>query len=147
MANLNRVLLIGNLTRDPELRYTPKGTAVVDIGLAVNRIYSGEDGEKKEETTFVDVTLWGRQAEVAGQYLHKGSPVFIEGRLQLDTWDDKQTGQKRSKLRVVGENLQLLGDRREPASPPPRPPQRASVPQPTRPAGVREPDLSGEVPF
>ena len=104
MANLNRVLLIGNLTRDPEVRYTPKGTAVAEIGLAVNRIYSGEDGEKKEETTFVDVTLWARQAEIAGQYLKKGRPVFIEGRLQLDTWDDKQTGQKRSRLRVVSES-------------------------------------------
>src|SRR6476620_8969586 len=112
MANLNRVLLIGNLTRDPELRYTPKGTAVTEIGLAVNRIYSGEDGEKKEETIFVDVTLWARQAEIAGQYLKKGRPVFIEGRLQLDTWDDKQTGQKRSRLRVVAENLQLLGSPR-----------------------------------
>jgi single-strand DNA-binding protein len=76
MANLNRVLLIGNLTRDPELRYTPKGTAVTEIGLAVNRIYSGEDGEKKEETTFVDVTLWARPAEIAGQYLRKGRPVL-----------------------------------------------------------------------
>src|SRR6202047_2442877 len=113
MANLNRVLLIGNLTRDPEVRYTPKGTAVAEIGLAVNRIYSGEDGEKKEETTFVDVTLWARQAEIAGQYLKKGRPVFIEGRLQLDSWDDKQTGQKRSRLRVVAENLQLLGGRGE----------------------------------
>src|SRR6202047_666768 len=113
MANLNRVLLIGNLTRDPEVRYTPKGTAVTEIGLAVNRIYSGEDGEKKEETTFVDVTLWARQAEIAGQYLKKGRPVFIEGRLQLDSWDDKQTGQKRSRLRVVAENLQLLGSRQE----------------------------------
>ena len=120
MANLNRVLLIGNLTRDPEVRYTPKGTAVAELGIAVNRIYSGEDGEKKEETTFVDVTLWARQAEVAGQYLKKGRPVFIEGRLQLDTWDDKQSGQKRSRLRVVGENIQLLGARQEgeaPASP------------------------------
>ena len=113
MANLNRVLLIGNLTRDPEVRYTPKGTAVTEIGLAVNRVYSGEDGEKKEETTFVDVTLWARQAEIAGQYLKKGRPVFIEGRLQLDTWDDKQTGQKRSRMRVVAENLQLLGSRQE----------------------------------
>jgi len=118
MANLNRVLLIGNLTRDPEVRYTPKGTAVADIGLAVNRVYSAEDGEKKEETTFVDVTLWGRQAEVAGQYLKKGRPVFIEGRLQLDTWDDKQTGQKRSRLRVVSENMQLLGSRSESEGPP-----------------------------
>src|ERR1700746_1728517 len=118
MANLNRVLLIGNLTRDPEVRYTPKGTAVADLGLAVNRVYSGEDGEKKEETTFVDVTLWARQAEIAGQYLKKGRPVFIEGRLQLDTWDDKQTGQKRSRLRVVCENMQLLGSRPESEGPP-----------------------------
>lgn len=113
MANLNRVLLIGNLTRDPELRYTPKGTPVVELGLAVNRVYSGEDGEKKEEATFVEVTLWGRQAEVASQYLTKGRPVFIEGRLQLDTWDDKQTGQRRSRLGVIGESLQFLGQRPE----------------------------------
>ena len=151
MANLNRVLLIGNLTRDPEVRYTPKGTAVAEIGLAVNRIYSGEDGEKKEETTFVDVTLWARQAEVAGQYLKKGRPVFIEGRLQLDTWDDKQTGQKRSRLRVVSENLQLLGSRQEgDSSSPAPPPRRASAaPTPSRPE-PRDPDLDAEpddIPF
>src|ERR1700758_3689082 len=98
MANLNRVLLIGNLTRDPEVRYTPKGTAIADIGIAVNRVYSGGDGQKKEEVTFIDATLWGRQAEVAQQYLQKGSSIFIEGRLQLDNWDDKQTGTKRSRL-------------------------------------------------
>ena len=103
MANFNKVMLMGNLTRDPEVRYTPKGTAVAEIGLAVNRIYSGENNEKREETTFVDVTLWGRTAEVAGEYLKKGRPVFIEGRLQLDLWEDKQSGQKRSKLRVVAE--------------------------------------------
>ena len=113
MANLNRVLLIGNLTRDPEIRYTPKGTAVAEIGIAVNRVFSGEDGEKREEVTFVDVTLWSRLAEIAEQYLKKGRSVFIEGRLQLDSWDDKQTGQKRSRLRVVGENLQMLGSRGE----------------------------------
>jgi len=151
MANLNRVLLIGNLTRDPEVRYTPKGTAVAEIGLAVNRIYSGEDGEKKEETTFVDVTLWARQAEVAGQYLKKGRPVFIEGRLQLDTWDDKQTGQKRSRLRVVSENLQLLGSRQEgESSSPASPPRRASTAAaPSRPE-PRDPDLDVEpddIPF
>lgn len=111
MANLNKVMLIGNLTRDPEVRYTPKGTAVADIGMAINRYYQSESGEKREETTFVDVTLWGRQAEVAGEYLKKGRPVYIEGRLQLDSWDDKQTGQKRSKLKVVGEAMQLLGGR------------------------------------
>jgi len=109
MANVNKVMLIGNLTRDPEVRYTPKGTAVTDIGMAINRIRTGDNGERIEETTYVDVTLWGRQAELAGQYLGKGRSVYIEGRLQLDTWDDKNTGQKRSKLRVVGENMQFIG--------------------------------------
>jgi len=144
MPSLNKTFLIGNLTRDPEVRYTPKGVPVCELGLAINRTWS-EDGQKREETTFVDVTLWGRTAEIAQQYLHKGSPVFIEDRLQLDTWEDRQTGQKRSKLKVIGENLQLLGDRRESTSPPPRPPQRVSAPP--RPAGVREPDLDMEPPF
>src|SRR5260221_12360749 len=109
MANLNRVLLIGNLTREVDLRYTPKGTPVAEITLAINRVSKSEDGTKREEATFVDVTLWARLAEIADKFLRKGSPVFIEGRLQLDTWEDKQTGQKRSRLRVVGENMQLLG--------------------------------------
>jgi single-strand DNA-binding protein len=111
MANLNKVLLLGNVTRDPEVRYTPKGSAVCDLGVAINRAYTTDSGEKREEVTFVEVTLWGRTAEIAGEYLKKGRPVFIEGRLQMDTWDDKQTGQKRSRLRVVGENMQLLGGR------------------------------------
>lgn|ERR1700686_1184614 len=111
MASFNKVILLGNLTRDPEVRYTPKGTAVAELGMAVNRVYTAENGEKREETTFVDVTLWGRTAEIAGEYLKKGRPVFIEGRLQLDSWEDKQSGQKRSKLKVVGEGLQLLGSR------------------------------------
>lgn len=111
MANLNKVMLIGNCTRDPEIKYTPKGTAVAELGLAIGRIWTTESGERREETTFVDVELWGRQAEIAGEYLKKGRPVYIEGRLKLDTWDDKQTGQKRSKMRVVCENLQLLGAR------------------------------------
>ncbi|HEV2840426.1 MAG TPA: single-stranded DNA-binding protein [Chthoniobacterales bacterium] len=111
MASFNKVILLGNLTRDPEVRYTPKGTAVTELGMAVNRVYTAENGEKREETTFVDITLWGRTAEIAGEYLKKGRPVFIEGRLQLDTWDDKQSGQKRSKLKVVGEGLQLIGSR------------------------------------
>jgi single-strand DNA-binding protein len=109
MANLNKVMLIGNLTRDPELRYTPKGTAVADIGMAINRVRTDEQGQRQEDTTFVDVTLWGRQAELAQQYLSKGRPVYIEGRLQMDTWEDKASGQKRSKLKVVGENMQFLG--------------------------------------
>ncbi len=100
---------MGNLTRDPEIRYTPKGSAVTEIAIAVNRYFSSESGEKREETTFVDVVLWGRTAEIASQYLAKGRPVLIEGRLQLDTWEDKQTGQKRSRMRVVGESMQLIG--------------------------------------
>jgi single-strand DNA-binding protein len=111
MASFNKVILLGNLTRDPEVRYTPKGSAVCDLGIAVNRQYTLDSGEKREEVTYVDVVLWARLAEIAGEYLRKGRPVFIEGRLQLDTWDDKQTGQKRSKLRVIGETMQLLGSR------------------------------------
>ena len=111
MASFNKVILLGNLTRDPEVRYTPKGTAVTELGMAVNRVYTADNGEKREETTFVDVTLWGRTAEIAGEYLKKGRPVLIEGRLQLDSWDDKQSGQKRTKLKVVGEGLQLIGSR------------------------------------
>lgn len=109
MASYNKVMLIGNLTRDPEVRYTPKGSAVCDIGLAVNRVYNSDSGEKVEEVTFVDVVLWSKLAELAGKYLHKGRPVFIEGRLQMDSWEDKQTGQKRTRLRVVGEQMQFLG--------------------------------------
>jgi single-strand DNA-binding protein len=109
MASFNKVILLGNLTRDPEVRYTPKGTAVTDLGLAVNRTYTADNGEKREEVTFVDVTFWGRTAEVAGEYLKKGRPVFVEGRLQLDSWDDKTSGQKRTKLKVIGENMQMLG--------------------------------------
>ena len=111
MASFNKVILLGNLTRDPEIRYTPKGSAVCDLGIAVNRQYTLENGERREEVTYVDVVLWARLAEIAAEYLKKGRPIFIEGRLQLDTWDDKQSGQKRSKLRVIGENMQMLGSR------------------------------------
>ena len=109
MASFNRVILMGNLTRDPELRYTPSGTAVCEIGLAVNDRRRNPDGEWVEETTFVDVVLWSKTAETCNQYLSKGAPVLIEGRLKLDTWE--QEGQKRSKLRVVGEKMQMLGGR------------------------------------
>jgi single-strand DNA-binding protein len=150
MASFNKVILLGNLTRDPEVRYTPKGTAVADLGLAVNRSYTAENGEKREEVTFVDVTFWGRTAEVAGEYLKKGRPVFVEGRLQLDSWDDKQSGQKRTKLKVIGENMQMLGSPRgagggdeegggsRPSSSRPAPPPRAAAPS--------EPD-DDEIPF
>ena len=109
MASFNKVILMGNLTRDPELRYTPKGMAIAKIGLAVNRNWTNEAGEKKEEVTFVDVDVFGRTAENVGQYMRKGRPIMIEGRLRLDQWDDKQTGQKRSKLGVVAETVQFLG--------------------------------------
>lgn len=108
MASFNRVILLGNLTRDPELRYIPSGTAVTEVGLAVNDRRKGANGEWIEETTFVDVTLWGRTAEIATEYLSKGSPVLIEGRLKLDSWQDKE-GQKRSKLKVIGERMQMVG--------------------------------------
>lgn len=109
MASVNKVILIGNLTRDPEVRYTPKGTAVGDIALACNRVRIDESKNRIEEVTYIDVTLWGRQAELAQQYLTKGRPVYLEGRLQMDTWQDKATGQNRSKLKVVAENMQFLG--------------------------------------
>jgi single-strand DNA-binding protein len=107
MASFNRVILMGNLTRDVEVRYTPGGTAVSEIGLAVNDRRKDAKGEWVDETTFVDVTLWGRTAEIAGEYLTKGAPLLVEGRLKLDTWE--KDGQKRSKLRVVCENMRMLG--------------------------------------
>lgn len=109
MASFNRVIVMGNLTRDVELRYVQSGTAVADIGLAVNDRRKNQTGEWIEETTFVDVTLWGRTAEVAGEYLSKGSPVLIEGRLKYETWETD--GQKRAKLKVVGEKMQMVGGR------------------------------------
>ena len=129
MANLNKVMLIGNLTRDPELRYTPSGKAVAEFGLAINRVWYNDQKQKQEETTFVDITLWARQAEIAQQYRTKGSPAYIEGRLSLDTWDDKATGQKRSKLKVVGDTLQLLGSRNQAGGGAPSAPHAAHTPQ------------------
>ena len=157
MPNLNKVMLIGNLTRDPELKYTPKGTAVAEIGLAVNRTYTTDTGEKREETTFIDITFWGRVAEIVGEYCKKGKPLFVEGRLQLDTWDDKTTGQKRSKLKVVGDNIQLLGSREgggggEPGEPSQsRPTARPAAARPAAPPRPpADPDLDAEpddIPF
>lgn len=109
MASFNKVVLVGNLTRDVEVKFTPSGTAVAEIGLAVNEKRKDASGEWVEDVTFVDVTLWGRQAEVAGEYLSKGSSVLIEGRLKLDQWEKE--GQKRSKLKVVGENMRLMGSK------------------------------------
>src|SRR5580692_6468672 len=108
MANFNKVILAGNLTRDPELRYTPKGTAVARLGLAVNRTWTDEAGQKKEEVSFIDIDAFGRQAEVIAQYMKKGRPLLVEGRLKLDTWEDKNTKQKQSKLKVVLESFSFL---------------------------------------
>jgi single-strand DNA-binding protein len=109
MANFNKVILMGNLTRDPEVRYTPKGTAIAKLGLAVNRKYSVDGGETREETTFIDIDAFGKQAELISQYLRKGNPIFVEGRLKLDQWEDKNTGSKASKLKVILEAFQFIG--------------------------------------
>src|SRR5476649_89102 len=144
MASFNKVILVCNLTRDPELRYTPKGTAIAKIGLAVNRVWTNEAGEKKEEVTFVDVDVFGRTAENVGQYMRKGRPIMIEGRLKLDQWDDKSTGAKRSKLGVVAETVQFLGG--APAAPRPARPAAASAPA-TEPVEGDGPPESDDVPF
>ena len=140
MASFNRVILAGNLTRDPELRYTPKGTAIARIGLAINRTYTTETGEKKEEVTFVDVEAWGRQAEVIAQYMKKGRPFLVEGRLKLDQWEDKNTHQKQSKLKVVLESFSFIDSKGGEANAVPggaRPaapaPASADVPPPAEP--------------
>jgi single-strand DNA-binding protein len=108
MANLNKVFLIGNLTRDPELRYTPSGTAIASFGIAVNRNWKGQSGEKKEEVCFVDISMFGRPAEVINEYFSKGNPIFIEGRLRFEQWETKD-GQRRNALKVIAENFQFLG--------------------------------------
>ena len=151
MASFNKVILMGNLTRDPELRYTPKGTAIAKVGLAVNRNWTSESGEKKEEVTFIDIDIFGRTAENVGQYMRKGRPILVEGRLKLDQWDDKQTGQKRSRLGVVAETVQFLGSAPggageggpAPASRPARP-AAASAVEPVEGDGPPESD---DVPF
>jgi len=154
MASFNKVILVGNLTRDPELRYTQKGTAIAKIGLAVNRVWTNEAGEKKEEVTFVDVDVFGRTAENVGQYMRKGRPILIEGRLRLDQWDDKQTGQKKSKLGVVAETVQFLGspaggnEGGAPAAPrPPRPAAAAPSAPASEPVEGDGPPESDDVPF
>ena len=158
MANLNSVHLMGNLTRDPEVRHTPKGTAVCDISLAINRMLPPEQegGERREEVTYVDVTLWGRTAENAGQYLAKGRNVFVDGRLALETWEDKQSGQKRSRLNVVAESLQFLGSRPAQGATPEAPTEtkpanhKRQAPADKKSKPERDPDLDAEpeeVPF
>ncbi len=152
MASFNKVILAGNLTRDPELRYTPKGTAVAKLGVAVNRTWTSESGERREEVTFVDVDAFGKQAEVITQYLRKGRGILVEGRLKLDTWDDKQTGQKKSRLGVVLEGFSFLdGGNRSEGAPAPGPAPTAPRPSrpsaPTQPADSDGPPPDDDVPF
>lgn len=149
MASYNQVILIGNLTRDPELRVTPKGTSICQFSIAVNRTYKDESGNSKEEVNFFDIEAWGKQGETISKYMSKGRPIFVQGRLRQDTWDDKTTGQKRSKIKIVLEGFQFIGSREggasqasggaseesfdqaspvERNSPPPRPPQRNAPP-------------------
>ena len=149
MASYNRVILVGNLTRDVELKYLQSGTPVTEIGLAVNNRRKTQSGEWVDDPVFVDVTLWGRTAEVASEYLSKGSPVLIEGRLKYDTWETD--GQKRSKLRVVGELMQMLGTRGAGGERSrPTPPEEAHF---SEPAGVQPPGPQpsgtgeGDIPF
>ncbi len=149
MASFNKVMLMGNLTRDPEVRYTPKGTAVCTLGLAVNERYSTQSGETREEVVYVDIDVWGRQAETAGQYLAKGRPVFVEGRLRLDQWDDKESGQKRSRLKVVGQRVQFLGSPRQGAEFQEGAPSSGSEPAGSRPAPQESsnPNDDDNIPF
>jgi len=155
MASFNKVILMGNLTRDPELRYTPKGTAVSRIGLAVNRTWKTETGETKEEVTFVDVDAFGRQAETIAQYLKKGSPILVEGHLRLHSWEDKQTNQKRNVLRVGLESFKFVGSAqpRETGTVEPPRPRAATPPAAPAPAEVEAapepegPPPEDDVPF
>ena len=152
MANFNKVILAGNLTRDPELRYTPKGMAIAKIGLAINRKWKSETGEMKEEATFVDVDAFGKTAETIGQYLKKGRPILIEGRLRYQTWDDKQSGQKKSKLGVVMETFQFLdsgGGRGDGGGPSEAPAPRPAAASASAPEGAEAdaPHEGDDVPF
>ena len=146
MASFNKVILIGNLTRDPELRYTPKGMAIAKVGLAVNRTWRNEAGETKEEVTFVDVDIFGRTAENVGQYMRKGRPMMVEGRLKLDQWDDKATGQKRSRLGVVAETVQFLGSPAGGGEGGGAAPSAPRVSRPAAPAAPSAPELEGDLP-
>lgn len=154
MASFNSVTLLGNLTRDPDVRFTPQGVQVVDVSIALNHTWKDESGTKREEVTYVDCVFWSKLAEIAGKYLKKGSQVLISGRLHQDSWIDKNTGQKRSKIVVVAENLQMLGSRDSDSGPTPasnQPPQHQAAPPARAPAPAGksqpEPDWPEETPF
>lgn len=153
MASYNKVILAGNLTRDPELRTLPSGNAVLRMSIAVNRRYTGKDGEAREEVTYVDIDAFGKQAETIAKYCNKGSGILVEGRLRLDQWDDKNTGEKRSKLGVVLEAFTFLGSgsgrsREEGGSfEDAAPPRRASAPRSAPPPATAAPDIEEDIPF
>lgn len=146
MPSVNKVILIGNVTRDIELKFTPKGTAVCEIGLAINHSYKNDSGEKMESTVFADCTLWGKVAEIAHKYSGKGQPLYVEGRLSTESWTDKESGNKRSKLKVIGENIQLLGFKKDSAEP-----QTTSRQKPSGKPPAKDPDLDpaseDDIPF
>ena len=155
MANLNKVMLIGNLTRDPELRVTPKGTAICQFSLAVNRKFKDESGGEREEVTYVDIEAWSKQGETIAKYCTKGRPLFVEGRLRLDQWEDKTTKEKRSRMKVVLENFQFLGSGRSDGAAPgggeggearTYAPRASSAPKPAAPPAAQE-NLDEDVPF
>jgi single-strand DNA-binding protein len=154
MANLNKVMLIGNLTRDPELRVTPKGTAICQFSLAVNRKFKDESGGEREEVTYVDIEAWSKQGETIAKYCTKGRPLFVEGRLRLDQWEDKTTKEKRSRMKVVLENFQFLGGGRAEGGAPGAEggeartyaPRAGAAPKPAAPAAPQE-NLDEDVPF
>jgi single-strand DNA-binding protein len=160
MSSFNRVILLGNLTRDPQLKFTPSQTAVVEFGVAMNRKYKGANGEEKEEVTFVDVAGFGKMAEVINQHFQKGKQILIEGRLKFDSWEDKQGGGKRSKLSVIADSFQFVGGRdeqgggnsRQPAATgrgpaPSRPPQRTQRPPVAQPFGDEQQFKEEDIPF
>ena len=156
MANLNKVMLIGNLTRDPELRVTPKGTAICTFSLAVNRKFRDESGADREEVTYVDIEAWGKSGENISKYCTKGRPLFVEGRLRLDQWEDKNTKEKRSRMKVVCENFQFLGGGRSEGNQGGEggegryagPPRASSAPRPAAPAPApQQENLDEDVPF
>ena len=153
MPNLNRVMLIGNITRDPEIKYTPKGTAIADFALAINRTYTPDGGEKREETTFVACVAFGRVAEIIGEYCRKGNPLYVEGRLTQESWDDKTSGEKKSKTKVTVENIQLLGSKNEGGQRQSAPAERPAAPAKSAPRTQpkpTDPDLDppgDDIPF
>lgn len=159
MPSLNKILLMGNITRDPELKFTPKGTAVCQFGLAVNSSYKSGDGEKREEVTFFDIEAWGKVAELIAEHCKKGKPIYIEARAKTETWDDKQTGQKRSKMKFVLEQFQFLGGKDDDRAPGPdrptgqpagrstRPPPSSAPRPPADPDLDATPDDGSSIPF